>query len=96
MDSLSDEIEPSRESVPDRAQKPSEIWAKRSKSRSTSIDAMLALASELGIPYEDDRLGRSGRVSVNFVDAMDRRQRRLVSKLLDNGFAYWPGKGFWR
>jgi len=94
VDVPSDEIEPSREDAPDETQKSSDSGTKRS--RPTNIDAMLALASELGIPYDDDRYGRSGRVWINFADVPDGRHRKLARKLLDNGFAYWPGKGFWR
>lgn len=94
VDSPDDETAPSREQAPDQTQKSSVSSAKRS--RPSPIDAMLALASELGIPYDDDRNGSSGRVWISFTDAPDGRHRKLARKLLDNGFAYWPGKGFWR
>lgn len=92
-DGFFDEVESSKDQSLEQEKKSSPKGIKRSKP--ASIDAMLSLASELGIPYDDDRSGRSGRVWINFVGAPDVRHRKLARKLLDNGFAYWPGKGFW-
>lgn len=89
-----DEADPSSEEVQETTPKTSPRGEKKTKL--SPIDAMLSLASELEIPCEDERNGPSGKVWINFVDMPDSRHRRLARKLMDNGFAFWPGKGYWR
>lgn len=64
-------------------------------SKPSALDRLLAQASLLGIRVDDDRL-ESGRIWVDLVEAQDNKQRRLVRQLLEFGFAFWPGKGYWR
>lgn len=64
--------------------------------KSPNIDRLLAQATELGIPVDDDRKGISGRIWVNFIEVHDARYRQFVRKLLALGFEFWPGKGYWR
>ncbi len=89
-----DEADPSSEEVQETTPKTSPRGAKKTKL--SPIDAMLSLASELEISCEDERNGPSGKVWINFVDMPDSRHRRLARKLMDNGFTFWPGKGYWR
>lgn len=64
--------------------------------KSSSIDRLLAQAVELGIDIDDDREGISGRLWVNLTEAADIRSRKLVRKLIDLGFEYCQGKGYWK
>lgn len=65
-------------------------------SKSTALDRMLAQAIELGVPVEDGRATASGRVWVRLLSTPDNRHRRLARKLIELGFDYSPGKGYWR
>lgn len=61
----------------------------------SELDRILTQAAEIGIRVDDDRLG-SGRIWVEIIEARDNRHRRLVRRLLEFGFSFWPGKGYWR
>jgi RNA polymerase primary sigma factor len=67
-----------------------------SASKPSSLERILAHAAELGIRVEDDRSGSSGRIWVNLMDTPKSTHRRLARRLLEFGFALWPGKGYWR
>lgn len=62
----------------------------------SSLEWVLAQAAELGIKVDDDRLGLSGHIWVGLLEMPDKVHRRLVRRLLELGFAFWPGKGYWR
>ena len=62
----------------------------------TLLDKVLAMATVLGIAVEDDRKGDSGRVWVKLLETPTIHSRKLVRKLLELGFEFWPGKGYWR
>ena len=62
----------------------------------SAIDRLLAQATELSIPVEDDRSGGSGSAWVSVIEAHDAPTRALVRKLIAQGFEYWPGKGYWK
>lgn len=62
----------------------------------SKLDRLLADATELGIPIDDDRAGPSGHIWVNFVTEPDNHHRQLARKLVDFGFEFWPGKGYWK
>jgi RNA polymerase primary sigma factor len=64
--------------------------------KSSSIDRLLSQAVESGIDIDDDREGISGRLWVNVTEAADISSRRLVRKLIDLGFEYCQGKGYWK
>jgi RNA polymerase primary sigma factor len=64
-------------------------------SKPSALDQLLAQAVELGIRVEDSRL-TSGSVWVELLEPGDNTRRRLIRKLLDFGFAFWPGKGYWK
>lgn len=65
-------------------------------SNSTALDRVLARAIELGVPVEDGRATASGRVWLRLLSTPDNRHRRLACKLIELGFEYSPGKGYWR
>ena len=62
----------------------------------TILDKVLAMATVLGFTVEDERDGKSGRVWVNILETPNIHSRKLVRKMLDLGFEFWPGKGYWR
>ena len=70
--------------------------ARPAPAQSSDLDQLLAQAAELGIPVSDDRKRASGRIWVKLVEKPDNRYRRLARNLLDLGFEFWPGEGYWR
>lgn len=62
----------------------------------TIIDKVLVMATVLGLTVEDERDGKSGRVWVNILETPNIHSSKLVQKMLDLGFEFWPGKGYWR
>lgn len=64
-------------------------------SKPSALDQLLAKAVELGIPVNDERLS-AGSIWVELLEPRDNTHRRLIRKLLDFGFAFWPGKGYWK
>jgi RNA polymerase primary sigma factor len=62
----------------------------------TIIDKVLAMATVLGFTVEDERDGKSGRVWVNILETPNIHCSKLVRKMLELGFEFWPGKGYWR
>jgi len=67
-------------------------------SRATSyLEEILVEASKLGIATEDGRgEGESGTVWVSLTEPIDKKHRKLARKLISYGFAFWPGKGYWK
>lgn len=65
-------------------------------SKPSALDQVLAQAAKLKVPVEDERETASGSIWVNLVATPDNQHRRLARKLLELGFEYWPGKGYWR
>lgn len=64
-------------------------------SKPSALDQLLAQALELGIPVNDKRQS-AGSIWVELPEPRDNTHRRLIRKLLDFGFAFWPGKGYWK
>ena len=62
----------------------------------SALDNLIAQAMAAGIPVDDDRDGRSGRIWVNITNSPDNRSRKMVRRLLAMGFESWPGKGYWK
>jgi len=65
-------------------------------SEPTALDKLLDQAREGGIAVEDYTEGDARRVWVYITETPDNRSRRLVRKLIELGFEFWPGKGYWR
>jgi len=63
-------------------------------SRTSALDQLLAKAAGLGIRVDDERQS-SGRIWVELVEASDSSHRWLARKLLESGFVFWPGRGYW-
>ena len=64
-------------------------------SKPAELDRILAQATDLGVYVDDDRLS-SGRIWVGLIEAHDNKHRRLVRRLFESGFEFWPGKGYWK
>ena len=90
------EIQSKPATEPRRAPEPRPIVQVDSTRQPTSMDRLLAEAAELGIPVEIDCGGESGSTWVNLTEARDVRTRTLLRRLLAHGFAYSPGRGYWR
>ncbi len=61
-----------------------------------TLDRVLAQATELGVQVEDGRQTLSGLIWVSLVDTSDNPHRKLARKLIEFGFEYAPGKGYWK
>lgn len=64
-------------------------------SKPSALDQLLAKAIELGIPVNDERQS-AGSIWVELLEPRDNTHRRLIRRLQDFGFAFWPGKGYWK
>lgn len=67
----------------------------RSNGAGSSIDKLLDQAREAGVAV-DERDGESERIWVYITNTPDSRSRKLVRRLIDLGFEFWPGKGYSR
>lgn len=80
--------------------KPAEPAPTRSQRRTsaepTVLDKLLDQAREAGIVVEDYLEGDSRRLWVHITNTPDNRSRKIVRKLIELGFEFWPGKGYWR
>lgn len=83
---------PKRQAAPQPPREPDEA---ADASKPSALDQLLAKAIGLGIRVDDDRTG-SGRIWVELLEARENTHRRLVRQLHEFGFAFWPGKGYWR
>lgn len=62
----------------------------------TALDKLLDQAREAGIVVEDYLEGDARRLWVHITNTPDNRTRKIVRKLIELGFEFWPGKGYWR
>lgn len=69
---------------------------RRTSSEPTALDKLLHQASEAGIVVEDYPEGDARRLWVHITNTPDNRSRKIVRKLIELGFEFWPGKGYWR
>ena len=83
---------PKRQAAPRPRRAPSEA---ADASKPSALDQVLAKAVELGVPVKDERPS-AGSIWVELLEPRDNTHRRLIRKLLDFGFALWPGKGYWK
>ncbi|MBS0466038.1 MAG: sigma-70 family RNA polymerase sigma factor [Proteobacteria bacterium] len=81
-----------RQAAPRPPREPSEMAG---ASKPSKLDQVLAKAVELGIPVNDERLN-DGNIWVELLEPRNNTHRRLIRNLLDFGFAFWPGKGYWK
>ena len=66
------------------------------ESESSAFDRLLNYARTVGATVEISQDGTSQRVWVKIADTPDAHSRKLVRKLLGQGFEFWPGLGYWR
>lgn len=91
IDSFPQSVRPKEQGSPSPTRQDSNAAA---ASRKSTLDQLLAKAAGLGIRVDDDRQS-SGRIWVELLEASDNPHRRLARKLLESGFVFWPGKGYW-
>ena len=65
-------------------------------SEPTAIDRLIDQARTMGVAVEDYREDGLRRIWVYITDTPDNRFRKLARKLIELGFEFWPGKGYWR
>ena len=65
-------------------------------SSATALDKLLDHARAIGITVEDYPEGSDRRIWVHITDTPDNHSRKIVRKLIEFGFIFWPGKGYWR
>lgn len=61
----------------------------------SAIDKLVDQAKAAGVAIEDDRKGDSKTLWVHITDAGDSRSRKLVRTLIELGFEFQPGRGYW-
>lgn len=64
--------------------------------QSKSLDRLLSQIEDAGIRVVDERAEASGKIWVEVTNTTDARYRKLIRKMLVIGFAFLPGKGFWK
>lgn len=74
---------------------PREPAQRAGSSKPSALDQLLAEALKLGIPVIDERQS-DGSIWVELREPRDNTHRRLIRKLQDFGFAFWPGRGYWK
>ena len=62
----------------------------------TALEKLLVHARAIGITVEDYPEGPDRRIWVHITETPDNHSRKIVRKLLELGFIFWPGKGYWR
>lgn len=62
----------------------------------TALEKLLSHARAVGITVEDYPEGSERRIWVHITDTPDNPSRKIVRKLIELGFIFWPGKGYWR
>ena len=69
---------------------------RRPGSESTALHKVLDKAREAGIVVEDHLESNVRRLWVHITTAADGPSRKIVRKLIELGFEFLPGKGYWR
>jgi RNA polymerase primary sigma factor len=64
--------------------------------KTTALDRLLEKARELGVAVEDEIELGARRILVRITETPDNTSRKLVRKLIEIGFNFRPGKGYWR
>ena len=62
----------------------------------TALEKLLSHAEAVGIAVEDYLEGPERRIWVHITETPDNHSRKIVRKLIELGFIFWPGKGYWR
>lgn len=69
---------------------------RRAKSEPTALEKLLAHVQAIGFTVEDSCDDNNQRIWVHITETPDNHSRKIVRKLIDLGFEFWPGKGYWR
>jgi RNA polymerase primary sigma factor len=69
---------------------------RRSGSDAGALGKLLGEICAAGILVEDYLEGDARRLWVHITNTPDNRSRKIVRKLIELGFEFWPGKGYWR
>jgi RNA polymerase primary sigma factor len=70
--------------------------ATRAYSVPSSVQKLLDAATVLGASVKVDLQGADNSIWIDFSKAPTTPPRPLIRKLVDSGFKFWPGKGYWR
>lgn len=68
----------------------------RPNSVSVPVQKLLDAATVLGASVKVDQKGADNSIWIDFSKAPTTPPRPLIRKLVDSGFKFWPGKGYWR
>lgn len=68
----------------------------RPNSMSFTVQKLLDAATVLGASIKVDQKGAGNSIWIDFSKATTAPPRPLIRKLVDSGFKFWPGKGYWR
>jgi RNA polymerase primary sigma factor len=63
---------------------------------SVPVQKLLDAAAVLGASVKVDQQGAENSIWIDFSRAYTTPPRPLIRKLVDSGFKFWPGKGYWR
>jgi RNA polymerase primary sigma factor len=63
---------------------------------SIPVQKLLDAATVLGASVKVDQKGSDNSIWIDFSKAPTTPPRWLIRKLVDSGFKFWPGKGYWR
>lgn len=69
---------------------------RQSGSDPTALEKLLEHVRAIGFAVEDVPDGPDRRIWVHITETPDNHSRKIVQKLIDLGFEFWPGKGYWR
>ena len=62
----------------------------------SSVQKLLDAATVLGASVKINQQGADNSIWIDFSTAPTVPPRPLIRKLVDSGFNFWPGKGYWR
>lgn len=93
--SVSENMDPSAETTQQTSALPPGSLQPKTSPSSVTLDWVLAQAVDLGVAVEDGRDTDSGCIWVNLVATPNSAHRWLERKLVDLGFAFWLGRGYW-
>lgn len=68
----------------------------RANTVSVPVQKLLDAATMLGASVKVDQKGADNSIWIDFSKAPTAPPRPLIRKLVDSGFKFWPGKGYWR
>jgi len=69
---------------------------RRSGNDPAALGKLLGEICAAGIVVEDYLEGDARRLWVHITNTPDNRSRKIARKLIELGFEFWPGKGYWR